>query len=113
MALLHGEVPEVNTLHKRMLWASDLVHRMKRVGARSAALDHVWAGQCSCPYWHGVFGGIYLFHIREANYAQLIEAQTQAEQAAHTTDEWLDGRHRRHRLRRAAGSRSSRPKRSG
>jgi 4-alpha-glucanotransferase len=81
--------PEINALHKRMLWASAAVHRMKRVGARSTALDHVWAGQCSSPYWHGVFGGIYLFHIREANYAHLIEAQTQAEQAAHTTEEWL------------------------
>ena len=81
--------PEINTLHKRMLWASSLVHRMKRVGARSAALDQLWAGQCSSPYWHGVFGGIYLFHEREANYAHLIAAQTQAEQAAHTTEEWL------------------------
>jgi alpha-amylase len=80
--------PEINALHKRMLWASAEVHRMKRVGARNAALDHLWAGQCSCPYWHGVFGGVYLFHIREANYSHLIAAQTQAEQAAHTTAEW-------------------------
>ena len=80
--------PEVNALHKRMLWASHEVHRMKRVGARNVALDHLWAGQCSCPYWHGVFGGVYLFHIREANYSHLIAAQTQAEQALHTTAEW-------------------------
>lgn len=82
--------PEVNTLHKRMLWASEWVHRMKKAGARNAALDHLWAGQCSCPYWHGVFGGTYLFHIREANYAHLITAQTLAERSLHTTDEWLD-----------------------
>jgi alpha-amylase len=81
--------PEINTLHKHMLWASNLVHRIKRIGARNAALDHLWAGQCSSPYWHGVFGGIYLFHVREANYAHLIAAQSQAEQAAHTTGEWL------------------------
>ncbi|MBP7689619.1 MAG: DUF1926 domain-containing protein [Thermoflexales bacterium] len=82
--------PEVNTLHKRMLWASELVHRIKKASVRTAALDQLWAGQCSCPYWHGVFGGIYLFHIREANYAQLIAAQTRAEQALHSTDEWLE-----------------------
>lgn len=82
--------PEVNTLHKRMLWASNLVHRMKKTAARTAALDHLWAGQCSCPYWHGVFGGIYLFHIREANYAHLIAAQTLAERAAHDMADWLD-----------------------
>ena len=82
--------PEVNIMHKRMLWASDLVHRIKPAGARNAALDHLWAGQCSCPYWHGVFSGIYLFHIREANYAQLIEAQTLAERALHAADQWLE-----------------------
>ena len=82
--------PEVNTLHKRMLWASELVHRIKKASVRNAALDQLWAGQCSCPYWHGVFGGIYLFHIREANYAQLIAAQTRAEQAQHSTNEWLE-----------------------
>lgn len=81
--------PEINALHKRMLWTSGLVHRMRRVGARNAAFDHLWAGQCSCPYWHGVFGGLYLFHIREANYTHLIAAQTQAEQAAHATAEWI------------------------
>ena len=46
-------------------------------------------GSAAAPYWHGVFGGIYLFHVREANFAHLIAAQTQAEQAAHTTEEWL------------------------
>jgi hypothetical protein len=30
--------PEVNTLHKRMLWASDLVHRVKKTRVRNAAL---------------------------------------------------------------------------
>ena len=39
------------------------------------ALKHLWAGQCNCPYWHGVFGGIYLSHIRTANYAELIGAE--------------------------------------
>lgn len=82
--------PEVNTLHKRMLWASERVHRMKRAAARSDALDHLWASQCNCPYWHGVFGGVYLFHIREANYAHLIEAQNIADRLAHPADEWIE-----------------------
>jgi alpha-amylase len=82
--------PEVNTLHKRMLWTSDSVHRMKKAAARNAALDHLWAAQCNCPYWHGVFGGVYLFHIREANYRHLIEAQTAADRLAYATAEWID-----------------------
>ena len=82
--------PEVNTLHKRMLWASERVHRMKKLGPRREALDHLWAAQCNCPYWHGVFGGVYLFHIREANYAHLIEAQNLADRLAHPSGEWIE-----------------------
>jgi hypothetical protein len=82
--------PEVNTLHKRMLWASELVHRIKRTSVRNTALDDLWAGQCGVPYWHGVFGGIYLFHLREVNYAELITAQTLAERVAHSAKEWIE-----------------------
>jgi hypothetical protein len=82
--------PEVNSLHKRMLWASERVHRMKKAAARSEALDHLWASQCNCPYWHGVFGGVYLFHIREANYAHLIEAQNIADRASHPAETWIE-----------------------
>ena len=24
------------------------------------ARTHLYRGQCNCPYWHGVFGGLYL-----------------------------------------------------
>jgi alpha-amylase len=42
---------------------------------------HLWKGQCSCPYWHGVFGGLYLPHLREANYNNLIRAEVMASEA--------------------------------
>ena len=32
----------------------------------------LYRGQCNCPYWHGAFGGIYLPHLRNAIYNQLI-----------------------------------------
>ena len=67
--------PEINTLHKTMLRVSRKVWRMRPGPGRDEALDHLWQGQCNCPYWHGVFGGIYLGHIRSANYAHLIEAE--------------------------------------
>ena len=35
----------------------------------------LFRGQCNCAYWHGVFGGVYLFHIRAANYANLLDAE--------------------------------------
>jgi alpha-amylase len=38
-------------------------------------LDHLWAGQCNCSYWHGVFGGLYLPILRNAIYRNLIESE--------------------------------------
>jgi len=70
---------EVNQLHKKMLWVSRKVHRMAEGEEKARALDHVWAAQCNCGYWHGLFGGIYLFHIRVANYAHLIAAEALAD----------------------------------
>jgi len=32
-------------------------------------------GQCNDPYWHGVFGGLYLPHLRQSAYIHLIEAE--------------------------------------
>ncbi len=70
---------EVNQLHKRAMMVSEKVHAMPRGKRKNQALDALWAGQCNCGYWHGVFGGIYLFHIREADYEYLIKADNLAD----------------------------------
>lgn len=72
---------EVNQMHKKMLWVSRKVHRMPEGPEKEQALDQVWAAQCNCGYWHGLFGGIYLFHIRVANYGHLIAAEELADRA--------------------------------
>ncbi len=36
--------------------------------------DHIWKAQCNCAYWHGVFGGLYLPHLRHGIYENLIAA---------------------------------------
>ncbi len=82
--------PEVNTLHKRIVFASRKVHQIKKAALRAEALDHLWASQCDCPYWHGVFGGVYLFHIREAAARHLIEAEAIADRALHAGETWSD-----------------------
>ena len=82
--------PEINSMHKKMLLVSDKAHRMKSRKQRAAALDALWAGQCNCPYWHGVFGGVYLFHIREAAYERLIAAETMADAGEHGEGAWVD-----------------------
>ncbi|TMD27820.1 MAG: DUF1925 domain-containing protein, partial [Chloroflexi bacterium] len=66
---------EINDMHKQMLHASDLVEAMPAGGARERALDHLLAGQSNDPYWHGLFGGIYLPDLRVANLSRLIAAE--------------------------------------
>jgi hypothetical protein len=72
---------EANLMHKKMLSVSKKLAEYERKKAKrnpeaEIARDRLYAGQCNCPYWHGVFGGLYLSHIRQAVYANLIEADT-------------------------------------
>jgi 4-alpha-glucanotransferase len=102
---------ESNQMHKKMLWVSDKVekarqHLSKKSSPKQKALleksiQALYRGQCNCPYWHGVFGGLYLNHLRFANYRQLVEAEREADALlpappfgiqAHITDLNKDGR---------------------
>lgn len=73
--------PEINTMHKRMLRVSAKVWDMPAGPQRDQALDELWKGQGNCPYWHGVFGGIYLPHLRQATFSHLIAAEALADAA--------------------------------
>jgi len=84
-----GRYDEINQMHKKMLWVSRKVHALPEGELKDRALDHTWSAQCNCGYWHGLFGGIYLFHIRVANYAHLIAAETLADRAMSPTETWL------------------------
>ena len=77
---------EVNDLHKQMLRVSDKVERMPAGAAREAALDHLYRGQSNDCYWHGLFGGIYIAHMRAATLAHLIAAEDAADNALGTLD---------------------------
>lgn len=70
---------EINHMQKRALAVSEKIHEMRRGRKRDEALDLLWAAQSNDPYWHGVFGGIYLFNFRVANYANLIAAESMAD----------------------------------
>ncbi len=41
----------------------------------------LYRGQCNCSYWHGAFGGIYLPHLRNAVYRELITADKLLDEA--------------------------------
>ena len=73
---------EINDLHKQMLRTSLKVHAMPAGPARLAALDHLFKGQSNDCYWHGLFGGIYISHMRLATYEHLIAAEDAADRAA-------------------------------
>ncbi len=71
---------ETNEMYSRMMHVSRRLAEAKSAGVDPGQLaeirDHLYRGQCNCPYWHGAFGGIYLPHLRNAIYSHLIEADT-------------------------------------
>jgi 4-alpha-glucanotransferase len=76
-----AKYPESNHMHKRMLMTSRKVHAAldapgggKRADA-ARMLDHLYQSQCNDAYWHGVFGGLYLPHLRSGLYEQIIQAE--------------------------------------
>jgi hypothetical protein len=70
--------PESNRLHKRALRASRLLAQPPARGRAEweEARTHLWRAQCNDVYWHGVFGGLYLPHLRAAAYGELIAAES-------------------------------------
>jgi 4-alpha-glucanotransferase len=75
---------EINDLHKRMLRVSDGVAAMADGPDRDRALEHLYQGQSNDCYWHGLFGGIYISHMRLATHEHLIAAEDLAESALGT-----------------------------
>ena len=78
--------PEANEMYARMMMASKRLAQALSGGASGETIRHATAalyrGQCNCPYWHGAFGGIYLPHLRNAIYNQLIACDNLIDQAS-------------------------------
>ena len=70
--------PEANEMYARMMAISQRVEQAEEQGVAgtplSAARKALYRAQCNCSYWHGAFGGIYLPHLRNAVYQNLIDA---------------------------------------
>jgi len=62
--------PESNFIYRKMLQVSE-----KAAQAGPEARRELYRGQCNCGYWHGIFGGLYLPHLRAALYRHLIRAE--------------------------------------
>ncbi|MEW6213632.1 MAG: alpha-amylase/4-alpha-glucanotransferase domain-containing protein [Nitrospirota bacterium] len=102
-----AKYPESNHIHKRMLMISKKVHKAvkklkvesSKPSTRSQAaglkvkklttydlrltthdlLHELWMGQCNDAYWHGIFGGLYLPHLRSSLYRHLLKAESIAD----------------------------------
>ena len=64
--------PEANWLHKRMLGLSARLQSMPEARDDPALVGLLHAAQANDAYWHGLFGGLYLPHLRRGIYRALI-----------------------------------------
>jgi len=88
-----AKYPESNHMHKRMLRGVARLKQIKttKVKEWNKAQDHVYAAQCNCPYWHGVFGGLYLPNLRFPIYRHLIQADSVMDRLEHSPAELRQG----------------------
>jgi alpha-amylase len=62
--------PEANWMHKRMLSLSARLAALDK--PPTALVDMLYRAQANDAYWHGLFGGLYLPHLRRAVWNNLI-----------------------------------------
>ncbi len=74
--------PEANRMHKKMVALSSLARSLAGGGAAGSggadvtvARRAIGRAQCNDAYWHGVFGGLYLPHLRDAVWRNLAIAE--------------------------------------
>jgi alpha-amylase/alpha-mannosidase (GH57 family) len=79
--------PESNRMHKTMLALSTL---SRTRGDPREARRAIGRAQCNDAYWHGVFGGLYLPHLRNAIWRQLAIAERVLRQGESLAYEALD-----------------------
>src|SRR5438132_422223 len=78
--------PEINNQHKKMLRVHDNVYA---AGAtEETGTVQLWKAQANDTYWHGLFGGIYMGHVRSAIYHHLIKAENAADRTRLGTGHW-------------------------
>ncbi|MFZ1083222.1 MAG: alpha-amylase/4-alpha-glucanotransferase domain-containing protein [Candidatus Kryptoniota bacterium] len=79
-----AKYPESNNIHKKMIRLSERAHALEHKGVKvDHVLDKVWAAQCNDPYWHGIFGGLYLPNLRYPVYKSLIQAEVELDKLEH------------------------------
>jgi 4-alpha-glucanotransferase len=77
---------ETDEMYARMLGVSNRLAELARSDEADPdfleiARQELYRSQCNCPYWHGAFGGLYLPHLRNAVYRNLINAHNALDEA--------------------------------
>ncbi|MDO8413140.1 MAG: DUF1926 domain-containing protein [Gallionellaceae bacterium] len=67
--------PESNWMHKRMVDLSSRLHSLPKKKQTSAMFDQLYIAQANDAYWHGLFGGLYLPHLRRAVYGAIVRLE--------------------------------------
>lgn len=67
--------PEANHLHKRMLGLSQRFHALDALNQTAERRQWLYLSQANDAYWHGLFGGLYLPHLRRALYQSLLHLE--------------------------------------
>ncbi len=88
--------PEANWMHKRMLGLSARLAALPADQLRQDLVELLHEAQANDAYWHGLFGGIYLPHLRRAVWRALISLERrldglQARPAQYSGDIDFDG----------------------
>ena len=67
--------PESNWMHKRMLSLSQRLQALPKDHASERMQVLLHEAQANDAYWHGLFGGLYLPHLRRAVYHAIVELE--------------------------------------
>jgi len=85
---------ETNEMYARMMMVSKRLKALTDAGMNGDLIDQaqlaLYRGQCNCSYWHGAFGGVYLPHLRNGIFNQLIAADNLLDRATGKTEPWVE-----------------------
>jgi 4-alpha-glucanotransferase len=74
--------PESNWMHKRMLGLSARFHALPKLAQTTELRELLYEAQANDAYWHGLFGGLYLPHLRRAVYHAMVTLEARLDAVA-------------------------------
>lgn len=72
--------PESNWMHKRMLALSARYNELPEKKRTPAMTEALYEAQANDAYWHGLFGGLYLPHLRRAVFNAMLRLEALLDQ---------------------------------